>query len=474
MGKTLEDRVLACCRRRRLVRPGGRLLAAVSGGPDSVCLLRVLYNLRAQLGVSLHAAHLNHGLRGEDADADALYVKNLCAQMGIPATIEKVYVKDYQAANRLSPEEAAREVRYRFLAETAASIGADRVAVGHTAGDQVETVLLHLIRGCGTAGMRGLKAKGKWRSRYGGAGLTVIRPLLETGREETAAYCREHNLKPRQDNSNLDTDIPRNRIRRELLPLLREYNPQVDNAVNRLADIAAADWRFLEAASATLWRELATATKNSVSFKREGLLAQPPAARRLLLRRALEELRGSLMDIEVRHIAGMMRLLKKPAGKQIDLPGGLVFAAGYDHYRLGLAAEAPPAPALPGETALNIPGETALPGWRVQAETGAPGAAAESGDANTALLDKDKCGDRLVVRPRRRGDRFMPLGMQGTKKVSDFMIDARIPQAQRDLVPLVCDEKGILWLAGHRLDERVRVSETTRRVLRLRFIPQAV
>ncbi len=213
---TPEQRVLRYIREQHLIPPGQKLVVAVSGGPDSVCLLHILFKLRGELDIGLHIAHLNHQLRGKESDADAAYVGELARKLGVTATIEARNVKSYRTQHRLSLEEAAREVRYSFLAEVAAAVKAERVAVGHTASDHVETILMHLIRGSGTGGLRGLLPLTRWRSP--GTGITIIRPLLELTREETAAYCRHHRLCPRTEASNLSPEMFRNSIRQKLLP----------------------------------------------------------------------------------------------------------------------------------------------------------------------------------------------------------------------------------------------------------------
>ncbi|MBM4433377.1 MAG: tRNA lysidine(34) synthetase TilS, partial [Chloroflexi bacterium] len=241
--ESLEQRVLRYIKEYRLVS-NQPLVVAVSGGQDSVCLLYVLAKLQKELALKLHVAHLNHQLREEESDADAEYVSSLARKLNIPATIEKRNVKAYRARHRLSLEGDAREVRYTFLAQVAKSVGADRAAVGHTADDHIETILMHLIRGTGTRGLRGLQPSSRWQSK--GESLIIVRPLLEVSRRETAAYCRWHRLKPRIDVTNLSLSPLRNRIRLQLLPLLESYNPRVREALLRTARIAADDIAFLD------------------------------------------------------------------------------------------------------------------------------------------------------------------------------------------------------------------------------------
>ena len=324
----LEIRVLRFIRDNRLVDEGTTLLVAVSGGPDSVFLLHTLFNLKDILRVNLHVAHLDHMLRGLDSKADARYVKRLAARLGLPSTIEARDVKSYRARRRISLEEAAREVRYEFLAEVAESIDAAAIAVGHTRDDNVETILMHLVRGTGTGGLRGLQPAVLLNPS--GKTAAIIRPLLELGREETTGYCLEHGLEPRLDQTNRSMSLFRNRIRLELLPRLRRYNPRVDEALLRTAKIVADELAFLEKEASNLWNRVVEERDGEIVLDKQGLAAAPEALKRQLLRMSLEELIGNLKDIETRHIEELLQVLDKPAGTTVSLPRGIVFAVEYD------------------------------------------------------------------------------------------------------------------------------------------------
>ncbi len=464
---TLEQRVLDFIKQHHLVSGGEKLLVAVSGGPDSVCLLHILVNLQEELKVQLHLAHLNHQLRGAESEADADYVADLARQWDIPVTIEQREVKGYQARERLSLEEAAREVRYSFLTEVAKSIGAERVAAGHTRDDHIETILMHLIRGTGTRGLRGLQPYTEWSSKTGS--LIVIRPLLEISHQETEDYCRQHKLMPRLDASNLSLSPLRNRVRHQLLPLLESYNPRIAEALLRTGRIAGDDIDFLDEQITHLWGETTQEQGKTIVLDREGFDQLPSALKRYLLRASVEKLLGSAKDVEMRHIDQMMSLVTKQAGKRLSLPQGLIFSIEYNQYRLTSdLASLSPFPTLGDEVHLNIPGQTSLPGWHIEASIIDRERIAEEDDF-TAYLDLGKTGGKLTVRPRRRGDRFQPLGLPQFKKVGEFMIDAKIPQAWRGKIPIVCSPEQIIWVVGWRLDERVKVTEDTKEVLRLEF-----
>jgi len=473
----LEQRVLQFIQEHCLIPSQRLLLVAVSGGPDSVCLLSILAKLKDELGVRLHVAHLNHQLRGAESEADAQYVSDLAHRLDIPATVERRDVKGYQAQTHVSLEEAAREVRYTFLAQVARSTGADRVAVGHTIDDHVETILMHLIRGTGTRGLRGLLPYTKWKSKADS--LTIVRPLLQVSREQTAGYCHHHSLKPRIDVSNLSLSPLRNKIRHQLLPLLRSYNPRVDEALLRTARIASDDLAFLDKEIARIWDEIAQEKENTIILDKEGFRQLPSALKRHLLRTSIEKLLGNIMDIETRHIEQIMASLTKPAGRRLCLPGGLIFSIDYDKYLLGQdSATLSPLPSLSGEFQLKIPGETSLPGWHVEATIISRERMAEKGkpeglinNAFIAYFDLEQAGTDLVVRSRQPGDRFQPLGLSQPKKLGEFMIDAKIPSAWRQRVPIVCSPEHILWVVGWRIDERVKVNDRTKQVLCLEFKP---
>jgi len=468
MQQRLELRVLGFIRENQLVSSQQKLLVAVSGGPDSVCLIYILAKLQEELDIRLHVAHLNHQLRGAESEADARYVSDLAHRLGIPATVDQRDVKVYQAQQHLSLEEAAREVRYAFLAQVARFIGANQVAVGHTIDDHIETILMHLIRGTGTTGLRGLQPGSLWQSL--GDSLTVVRPLLAVSRQETASYCRDHQLMPRLDASNLSLSPLRNRIRHQLLPLLQSYNPRVADALLRTARIAGDDLAFIDKEIASLWGEIVREQEKAIILDKESFLELPSTLQRYLLRAIIEKVLGNLKDIEVRHIEEIMGVLTKPAGKRISLPEGLIFSIEYDKYLISPdPAAVSPFPALSGEFRLKIPGETLLPGWRVEASIIKREQMSGTDEDFVAYFDFDKAGDKLTVRSRQSGDRFQPLGLSQPKKLGEFMIDAKIPQAWRQRVPIVCSPEHILWVVGWRIGERVKVTEETNQILCLKF-----
>jgi tRNA(Ile)-lysidine synthase len=490
----LESKVIDFIRQYSLISPEEIVVVGVSGGADSVCLLYVLAKWRKRLGIKLHIAHLNHQLRGAESEADAKYVSDLAGSLGIPITIDRQGVAAYRIERNLSVEEAARELRYAFLARVAGEVGANRIAVGHTRDDQVETILMHILRGTGITGLCGLAPCSPMAYDRQGmslpakrGNLLVIRPLLDITREETTSYCQEHQLDPRIDSSNRSLSFFRNRLRLQLLPLLRQYNPSIDQALLRLADIAKEDDAFIEQQASELWDKVARQENNAIYLDKKQLASLSIALQRQLLRAAVTRLAGDTRDIEASHIETARSLLNKPTSKKISLPHELVCHGGYNELVITSTAkqsQLPPCPFPPlsGEFLLKVPGKTIFPGWKVTASIvqeravslslqGALSPSGETGQSNLiAYFDLHKTGIELLVRQRRPGDRFQPLGMSMPKKLYEFMVDAKIPRSWRDHIPIVCSPQQIIWVLGWRIDDRVKVTESSKETLRLEFI----
>ncbi len=466
---TLEKRIGGFIREYGLLSGGEKVLVAVSGGPDSVCMLNVLNNIRRVLDIQLHIAHLDHGLRGDESAADAGYVESVAAALGIPTTIEKKDVAEWRKTSKISLEEAAREVRYRFLESVARQTGAKRVAVGHTRDDQVETTLMHFLRGSGIQGLRGLKAAAPLPYGAKDDGIWVIRPLLEVTRQETGAYCSAHNLHPCKDTSNDQVRFLRNRIRLELIPLLRQYNADIDSALLRLADLAGEDADFIDEQAAAICYTAVTSEGCLTCLDSGKLRGLPLALQRRVFRIILEREYGSLKNIEATHIDSLVRLLFSDTGRSVNLPGGKVIAN--ERNRMVMAAPgstACPWPALTRDYTLKIPGETKLPGWLVSATVMKENFFKDD-DIFSASFDLARIGGELTVRGRKAGDRFHPLGMVHSRKLQDFMVDSAIPRSWRSSVPIVCSPEQVVWVVGWRIDDRVKVTTDTQGVLRLDF-----
>jgi tRNA(Ile)-lysidine synthase len=474
-----------------LLTPGERVVVGVSGGPDSLALLHLLLRLRPEYQLQLHVAHLHHGARGAGADADARFVAGVARRWELEATIAERDVPAIAQAEGLAFEEAARRVRYAFLAHVARQQDASKVAVGHNADDQAETVLMHFLRGSGLAGLRGmlpLTSLAHFRLLDGVAGFplrgrmpALIRPLLEVERAAIEDYCEQHDLQPRFDRSNLDATYFRNRLRHELLPILESYNPNVRRRLQHTARVVAADYELLTRLRRRAWEEtILEASDQALVFDLAAWRAQPLALRRALVRQAVFRLRPQLRDVSFVHVENAVRLASEgETGTQATLPGDLMLSVGYECLVLASTGYELPieGPALhPGEEIdVPLPGTISPPGdrWELNTsllETWSQEDVVSRHDRWTAHLDRATLHEPLILRTRRPGDRFRPQGMGGhAPRLSDWMINAKIPHHVRDRLPLLVAAEEIVWVCGWRVSETAIVRDTTRSVARFQF-----
>jgi len=440
------DRVQKSIAQYGMLASGQDVVAAVSGGPDSVAMLDCLL----RLGYRPIVAHLHHGLRGEAADADADFVRGWADRLGLPIRVKRVDTAVLAAKKGASIEEAGRLARYLFFWEIMEDTGCMRTALAHHRDDQAETVLQHMLRGSGPEGLKGMTP-----IRDG----VFIRPMLYVSRADILAYCAERGLDYRTDATNADTDYQRNRIRHELLPELEQYNPKVREALARTAEIMREENACMAEYGGRLYAEMAALIDGVVSLPIDRLTAVPVAMRRRILRRAVAAA-GRMRDVGYDHIEGILGLISGP-GSAVQLPGGLrVEACGKE---LKFYVEEEPCP--PYAYRLPVPGSVEVPeaGVRIVCEK----AAVPYFDENTVCVDADKIQGSLTVRNRRRGDRFFPYNGPGQKKLKDFLIDEKIPRIKRDRIPLVTDDQGILWVAGIRTGDPYKVDSMTNRLLKL-------
>ena len=450
---------------------GHTIVVAVSGGPDSMVLFYALMSLREELNLTLYGAHLDHGLRGRHSSDDARFVRELFFESGIDATVEEADVAEYQRINRLSLEEAARDVRYAFLAKVMIQQRAAAVAVGHTADDQAESILMHLVRGTGLTGLRGMQPFTQRAS--GNTNLKIIRPLLEVSRADTVAYCSTMDLEPRHDATNDVTNMTRNRVRAELLPMLESYNPLVKQALIRLSRNTSVDLDFISRQVDAVWDRACKTDNRSLRINLKAYRELHPSLQQHLFRRAILRLKGDLTDVKQKHLESMAVLAQGSAGKGLDLPGGIRFQVGYDEATVTYPAKAQKVSSFAGTLKecrrLSDLGGTELTDWLVDISL-ATEATAVQDNAFVTYLSHAALRDEVWVRSRRPGDRFQPLGMLHQKKLQDFMVDSKIPREQRDDVPLLITPRGIAWVVGWRVAEWAKVRDTDTKSLKVRFI----
>jgi tRNA(Ile)-lysidine synthase len=456
------------------LQPEKPVLVGVSGGPDSLCLADVLESL----GYSLVIAHFNHQLRPQ-AGEDACVVEEFAGKRSIPFVLGSEKVGEFAESHHLSLEEAARICRYRFLFSQAEAAVAQAVAVAHNADDQVETVLMHLLRGSGLSGLRGMPFRcltTEWSST-----IPLVRPLLGVWREEINEYCAVRQLQPVTDLSNQDTTFYRNRLRHELVPYLQHYNPQAKERIWKMANVLAADYEVLEAQVEAAWGYcLAASRRGFVSLDRQRLEEQPLSLQRALIRRAIKSLRPDAKDIEFDTIERSLAFVQQPSRSgHVDLFQGIEIElqdACITLVDVKVHTTNPDWPQLGSIEAATLEEQGSVElanGWRLSCEViqnAGRMSEAELHDPQQGWLDADTLKFPLRVRTRLSGDRFQPLGMSDhSVKLSDFWINAGLERQARDLWPLVCSGDEIVWVPGFRPAQKCRITPATRHIVHLKI-----
>lgn len=454
-------KVLEYIKEYQMLEPGDRVIAAVSGGADSVCLLSVLEELSRTPGgipMELLAVHVHHGLRGAEADRDAEFVREFCARLGVPVVVVKRDVAGYASGRGLSVEEAGRILRYEALEQAAADWGAGRIAVAHHRDDNAETILHHLVRGSGLRGLAGMRPVQGMR----------IRPLLGVDRQEILAYLASHELSWCEDSTNGSEAYTRNRIRSRILPELKEYvNAGAADNILRAGELFAQADEYLEKAAERVWNEAGTAGPDEASVRLELLSAQEPVIRTYVYRHMLDLIAPGQKDITSRHYAQIDGLVFHPVGGHCDLPEGLQAERGYE--KLSLMRQAEPCRNLIPETRITLP----LPG---EPPVRAGGLVFQAffrkkdmeipQNQYTKWLDYDRIKGALSVRSRRTGD-YLTLPDGGRKPVARYMIDEKIPRKQRDELPVLAEESHVIWVVGYRISEYYKITEDTNTILQV-------
>jgi tRNA(Ile)-lysidine synthase len=453
----LLDQVREAIGRHNLLSGGETVVVAVSGGSDSLALLHALHLLSPELRLRLHAAHLHHGLR-PGADEDASFVAEVCGGLGLSCTVERADVTALARTGRRSLEDAGRRARYDFLARVAGSVGGAAIAVAHSRDDQIETVLMRLQQGAPWELLAGM------RHRRTGPGVAVIRPLLDIPRLEMRRFLGDRGVAWREDPTNLDLSLPRNRVRHVELPALRATHPAWPQVLWRLGVAARLCADVLDRLCDSLYGHLRSTSDSRVVLGLEALRALPAPLSRRVLQRAVAEATGTshplprvLEDRMVRAVA-VGRPGIEVAGSQVGM------RVGYGQVEIGTPSTA----VVETEYLLAVPGEVRAESFGMVFTASVEPRREPSDDAAEAVLDAGCVEPPLRIRPWRPGDVFRPLGLPGKKKVQDFFVDAKVPRWQRRRIPLVVDGRGeIVWVVGYRIAEPCRVRVETARVLRL-------
>jgi tRNA(Ile)-lysidine synthase len=482
----LLDKVKGTISKYDMLGTGDTVLVAVSGGPDSVCLLSVLQTFAKDLDLSLHVAHLDHRFRGGESEEEALFVAQKARTMGIAATIEQFDVPAFCRERGLSAQAGAREVRYGFLNRVAEKVGASRIALGHTASDQAETLVMRLIRG---AGIRGLSAIPPVREN-------IIRPLIEVTREEVLEYLHAQGIEFATDPSNAKPVYTRNRVRLAIMPVLRAFNPNIVETLASEAAILRDENEAFEAYLDKVSPDVLSCEKNGVRLKRDEFNTLPTALKRRMLRKAVSKVHSGRAELSFDQVEDAIRFLSSAqTGRAMDIHAGLTLEREYHAFIIRPKSE-------PDELCvqLAVPGFTGIPKLSLEVEIlirdraqepenppvspffkgGAylPPLLSKGGEGGfeehpflenylwQAEFDYDKIAQPIEIRTRRAGDRFCPFGMGGkSKKLQDYFVDKKVPRRERDIVPILASKADVIWVIGMRTDERFLPKAETKRVL---------
>lgn len=453
---TFPEKVRATITKYSMLSGGETVLIGLSGGPDSVCLLSVLHKLKDELDLKLHALYVDHGLRPGETPEEIAFCKKLCEEMSVPFAVKSIDVKTYAMEQGMNKQEAARELRYRAFDEVLVDLKAGRVAIGHNADDQVETFFMRFFRGAGPKGLSGIPPV---RAR-------IIRPLIETERSEIEKFLEEQRTNFVIDSSNAKEDYLRNRLRLIVVPEIRKMNLGITETVGRTMDILREEEKYFDLiVTKTLMKLICRKTDQRIDVFLTPLEAMDKVILRRVLRRAIDETRG-LRGMGFVHIEEVIDLIRKGRhGDRLYLPKQMRVIKNYS--TLVITSEVP---LRVTASALNMPGETFLKDIRAVCEATVMDHVSGYGDGKTwAVFDADKVSAALVVRAREEGDFFYPLGFGKKKKLQDFFVDMKVPRDERDSVPIVVTGNDIVWIAGYRGDERFKVTEGTKRFLRLEF-----
>ena len=475
--------------RHAMIENGETVIVAVSGGADSLALLYGLHALRPQLNCQLHVAHLNHCLR-PDADADVDFVQQHATNLELPCTIGRADVPLLMKQWKLSVEASGRRARYQFYEDVCTQTRATKVALGHHQDDTAETVLMNLIRGSGTTGLKGIAPV---------RDVKFIRPLTNFTRQQIETFLTSMGLVPRQDSTNTNTRYLRNRIRHELIPLLeRDYNPNIKTGLSRTADVLGTESEYLDTVARKAFEvcriqdstEVETSIKSgSIVLDSTKLRQYHIAVQRRVLRRSFAEMLGHTGDLYFTHCEAMLSIVEGESPNTVlALPNGLRFRRVYQYliFEVNAGSRSP----ISVETEsfaypLAVPGKAAI--TALKAEITAELGKIQSREAPAlpdgkfeAVFDYEKLKEMsanpsletlpLTVRNRRQGDRFQPYGMRGTKKLKDFLIDAKVPRYERDSVPLLVYGDEMLWIVGYTTSERFKIQPGTQQYLYLRYV----
>lgn len=454
----MKEKVIKYIKKYKMLESGDGVLVAVSGGPDSICLLHILHSLRKSFKLRLMVIHINHLLRGENADEDEGYVRDLCQEWNIPFYSYRKDIKLLSRDKGISVEEAGREVRYNCFYKIKESHQLQKIALGQHRDDNAETILMRILRGTGPNGLAGISPH-----REDG----VIRPLLSCTREEIENYCKVHKLFPRTDESNLQPIYLRNKIRLEVLPYLEQYNGNLKNNLQNLGEIIREQQDYINNEMGKLWSQNINKSGEAITLSIKWLIKLSAFEQKEMLRRSIEWVKGNLKEIEHNHIQLILEMMEDKSNTtwELQLPHEIRIERQYNKL---IIKQGEKDEVKPFWYSLSIGEKCLIPELNLELNlylVRREDIDIIKSNSKNGYFDYEKVGGPIYVRNRIPGDTFKPSGNIGTKKIKDYFIDMKVPREKRDEIPLIVGEKGIIWVVGYRVDERYIVDENTNTVL---------
>lgn len=456
------NKVKAFVIENNLIQNGDRVLVALSGGPDSVCLLKILHDLKKDFNVELAAAHVNHMLRGEEAFKDEEYARAMCEGLDIKFYSKRVDINKVSKQRNISHELAGREERYKFFQFISKENKCNKIAVAHNANDQAETVLMNMMRGTGIEGLCGIRSK-----REGG----IIRPILCLSREEIEDYCELYNLNPRIDKSNLESIYSRNKVRLDILPYMKNnFNKDIIETINRMTNLLQIDNDFIEKECNNNYKKYCTNSEKNLIISKEAFFIEKAILTRLI-KKTFIEFTGKHTNFEMKHIYEVISLASNSTNKKVNIPHGIIAENIYGDIYLKFneveKKEYKEITLIKNELDNNFIDfeDYSISFVIIDNKNNIE----FSNNILIKFFDYDKIKEKLIIRKRVNGDKMTPLGMKGTKKIKDIFMDLKIPIEKRDKVPILCFDNEIAWLVGYKVSEKFKITKETKNIIKITF-----
>ena len=458
----MKEKVLSVIREYNLIKEKENIVIGVSGGPDSMALLYVLLEIRTLLNFNIHIAHVNHGVRGEEAKNDQLFVERIAKELNLQYYTKNVNMFQYGKEKGITSEEAGRELRYGFFREVLENVGGGKIAVAHNMNDQAETLLMRFMRGTGIDGLKGMEFIYK----------DIIRPILGIDRKEIEAYIERNRIETVLDRTNLQPIYTRNKVRLELIPYIeKNFNPNIINTLWRMSRISDCDSKFLDDYSEMKFNIIVKKQdKHSIILNGDKFLEEDRSIQQRIIRNAILKINGSLQGISEIQISSVLNLfLTSQTGKEVHLSNDLIAKNSYGDLIIEKGIKKEEDKYL---YRLDFPGSTVLEyigySFHIRIINNDDNFRMNK-SRNTRYFDFDMVKGNLNVRNRRDGDRFIPFGMKGKKKIKDYFIDEKVLKELRNRIPLIVDDENILWVVGYRTNELFKINSDTKRVLEISF-----